>query len=112
MTKLWMAISSMVFAVGLFFPSLPISANTNPNPTQVKPEIVSLTGTVRKLEVEGICYQLAADNGQKYELMGKFPKQDGVRLRVKGLVANDVATICQVGQPFKVKSVRVIRQIK
>jgi hypothetical protein len=108
MTKTWIAIAGIIFAIGLFVPNIPILANTNSS-VNVKPTLVTLTGTIRKVEVEGICYQLAANDGKNYELIGKFPKRNGVKVQVRGEVATDVATICQVGQPFKVKSVRVMR---
>jgi hypothetical protein len=107
--KVYLTVISLILAMGVLMPSAPTLANTTTSPTQVKPQTISLTGTIRKLAVEGTCYQLATDNGQKYELMGKFPKIDGTRVQVRGTVATDVATICQVGQPFQVKTVRVIK---
>lgn len=107
--KTWMAIASIILTIEIFMPTIPVLANTNTSPTQVKSEIVSLTGTIRKLAVEGTCYQLATDDGKNYELIGKFPKRDGTKVQVNGVVATDVVTICQVGKPFKVKSVRVIK---
>jgi hypothetical protein len=107
--KTWVVIASIIFSIGIFISAVPVLANTNSNLTQVKPAIVSLTGTIRKLAVEGTCYQLATDDGKNYELMGKFPKRDGTKVQVSGVVETDVVTICQVGKPFKVKSVRVIK---
>lgn len=107
--KTYIAVIIAIFAMCVFLPIVPALANTNTNPAQVKPQTISLTGTIRKLAVEGTCYQLAADDGKKYELMGKFPKVDGTKVQVRGTIATDVATICQVGQPFQVKTVRVIR---
>jgi hypothetical protein len=108
-TKIYISVISLVFTIGVFLPIAPVLANPNTSPTQVKPATVSLTGTIHELAVEGTCYQLATDNGDKYELMGKFPKIDGTRVRVSGVVAADTVTICQVGKPLKVKSVRVIK---
>jgi hypothetical protein len=106
-TKIWLAIASIILAIWLIFPSSPSLAN--PQPTQTKQTIVNLTGTIRKLAVEGTCYQLITNDGKKYELIGKFPKRDGVKVRVRGIVDQDMATICQVGQPIQVKSVRVLK---
>jgi type 1 fimbria pilin len=103
-TKIKIAIASMILAIALVFPSNSILANTTSKATTI-----DLTGTIRKIAVEGTCFQLAADNGKKYELIGKFPRRDGVKVRVSGVVATDIATICQVGQPFKIKSIRVIK---
>jgi hypothetical protein len=98
----------IILAIGIVMQTLPTLANTE-SLTTVKPPLVSLDGTIRKLAVEGTCYQFTANDGKKYELLGKFPKRDGVKVRVSGSVATDVATICQVGQPFKIKSIRVLK---
>jgi hypothetical protein len=107
--KIYKIIISAILAIGMFWPILPTLADSNSKPVKSKSEIVSLTGTIRKLAVEGTCYQLASDDGKKYELMGKFPKIEGTRVQVRGIIATDTATICQVGQPVQVKSVRVIK---
>jgi hypothetical protein len=109
LTKTWVAVIGAILAMGLLLPQLPIEANTSPSTAPVKPAAVNLTGTIKKLAVEGTCYQLAADNGKKYELMGKFPKIDGTRVQVSGIAKSDMVTICQVGQPLQVKNVRVIK---
>jgi hypothetical protein len=108
-TNLYIAIVGMILTMGLCLPMLPTLAIPTQTNTQIKPAIVTISGTIRKLEIEGTCYQLATDNGKKYELMGKFPKRDGMKVQVRGIVQTDVATICQVGQPLKVKSYRTIR---
>jgi hypothetical protein len=72
-------------------------------------EQTTIIGTIKATGVEGGCYQLQADDGQRYELMGKFPKRDGFRVKVKGTIAQDVMTICQVGQPLRVKSWRPVK---
>jgi hypothetical protein len=108
-TKTWIAIASIICSIGIFISTIPALANTNSSPSQDQPAIINLTGTIRKLAVEGTCYQLATDDGKNYELIGKFPKRDGTKVQVSGVVETDVVTICQVGKPFKVKSVRVIK---
>jgi hypothetical protein len=108
-TKIYISVITILCTIGVFLPIVPVLANPNNSPTQVKPATVSLTGTIHKLAVEGTCYQLATDNGEKYELMGKFPKIDGTRVRVSGVVSVDTVTICQVGKPLKVSAVRVIK---
>jgi hypothetical protein len=107
--KISICVFGAILALVLFFPLVPTLANPIPTSTEVQPTTVNLSGTIRKLAVEGTCYQLVADDGKKYELMGKFPKIDGTKVRVSGVIATDMMTVCQVGQPFKVKSVRVIR---
>ncbi len=106
--KTWMAIATIILAIGISFPMLPTSANTDSLIT-VKPPLVTLNGTIRKLAISGTCYQLTTNEGKNYELMGKFPKRDGVKVEVSGAIANDIMSICQVGQPFKVRSVRVLK---
>jgi hypothetical protein len=108
-SKTWIAIASIILTIGIFISTIPALANTNSSPSQDQPAIVNLTGTIRKLAVEGTCYQLATDDGKNYELIGKFPKRDGIKVQVSGVVDTDMVTICQVGKPFKVKSVRVIK---
>lgn len=105
LAKISIALISAVLVMSIFSPLMPALAN----PTTSSSQVVSLTGTIRKLAVEGTCYQLDTDNGQKFELIGKFPKIDGTRVQVRGTIATDVVTICQVGQPFTVKAVRVIK---
>lgn len=109
MSKIYTVAISIILVIGIFFPILPTLANPNSNPVKAKPVIVNITGTIHKLAIEGTCYQLAADNGKKYELMGKFPKIEGTRIQVRGVIATDAATICQVGQLVKVKTVKVIK---
>ena len=108
-TKIYITVISAIFTIGTLFSIVPALANPNISPAQVKPATVNLTGTINKLAIEGICYQLAADNGKKYELMGKFPKIDGTKVQLSGVVKTDMVTICQVGQPLQVKTVRVIK---
>ena len=109
-TKIWISVLGAIWALGILLPLVPTLADTATDSTkQLKSQTVSLTGTIRKLAVEGTCYQLAADNGKKYELMGKFPKIDGTRVQVSGIPKSDLVTICQVGQPLQVKTVKVIK---
>ena len=108
-TKIYVLIIGAILAIGVLLPLPSAIANTNTSETQVKSATVNLTGTIKKIEVEGVCYQFAADNGKKYELMGKFPKIDGTRAQVSGVPKSDLATICQVGQPLQVKTVKVIK---
>ena len=106
--KIRVAVISIILAIGIFLPISPTLANPKSSPAVVKPTTVNLAGTVRVLALEGTCYQFVGDNGKKYELMGKFPKVDGTRVQVRGILSTD-ATICQVGQLIKIKGVRVIK---
>jgi hypothetical protein len=108
-TRIYTIVIGTILAFDVFWQILPTLAGSNSQPAKARSEVVNLTGTVRKLAVEGTCYQLNTDDGKKYELMGKFPKIEGTRVQVRGVIATDTATICQVGQPVRVKSVRVIK---
>jgi hypothetical protein len=107
--KFYPLMISTVLTIGICFPLWPALAIPATKSVQTKPINVNLVGTIHKLAVEGTCYQLAADSGKKYELMGKFPKIEGTRVQVRGVVVMDTATICQVGQLLKVKAVKVIK---
>ena len=104
----WVSLIVLVMIVGMGLPIAPALASMSSS-TQVKPALVSLTGRINKLVVVGSCYQLTTENGQRYELLGKFPKRDGVKVKVTGVVVTDMVTICQVGQAFKVKSAQVLK---
>jgi hypothetical protein len=104
----YLVIISTILTIGVCLPIWPAAAIPTTKSVKTKPINVNLVGTIHKLAVEGTCYQLAADSGKKYELMGKFPKIEGTRVQVKGVVVMDTATICQVGQLLKVKAVKVI----
>jgi hypothetical protein len=108
-TKIYIFIIGLILAIGILYPNFSVLANSNASPTQTKAATVRVTGTIKKLAVEGTCYQLVADDGKKYELMGKFPKIDGAKVQVSGIAKSDMVTICQVGQPLQVKTVRVIK---
>lgn len=106
-TKTWLIIIGIVLASGAIVPTASMLADRAPTSTQAKSAIV-ITGTVRKVPVAGNCYQLQAGDGKNYELLGKFPKRDGAKIQVTGTVETEMVTICQIGQPFKVKSAKAI----
>ena len=108
-TKIQIAVISIILTIGTLCSIVPALASPTISKAKVQPATVNVTGTINKLAIEGICYQLAADNGKKYELMGKFPKIDGTKVQVSGVVKTDMVTICQVGQPLQVKTVKVIK---
>lgn len=107
-TKTWLIIIGIVLAIGAIVPTASMLADRAPTSTQDKPAIVSLTGTVRKVPVAGNCYQLQAGDGKNYELIGKFPKREGAKIQVTGTIETEMVTICQIGQPFKVKSAKAL----
>jgi hypothetical protein len=107
------AIAVCLFGMGCYLsiisPALADLPSTNSS--RVKPAIITLVGTIEKVEVETGCYKLVASDGKNYELMGRFPKRNQVKVRLRGEVVRDAATICQVGQLIKVKSFRVLRNL-
>jgi hypothetical protein len=71
---------------------------------------VNIVGTVKKIEVSGVCYQLVTADGTKYELLGNFPHQNDVKISAIGTLPTDIATICQVGQPFRADSSKLLKK--
>jgi hypothetical protein len=81
-----------------------------PEPTPGQPP--SAGGTVLTGEVvagvEPGCLILEATDGQAYQLMNADPEvvRPGARIRVTGMVVDNVMSICQQGRPFEVASAR------
>jgi len=70
---------------------------------------IDVTGVIRLVKVEGGCYSLETQDGRSYELLGQFPRQDGLQVQVRGKLLQDTATICQIGQPLQVESVKALQ---
>jgi hypothetical protein len=104
-------IAGCLFSIGCFLSinSLALADISSDNSSLGKSPIITLTGTIEKAEVEKGCYRLVASDGKNYELSGKFPKRNHLRVRLRGEVVRDTATICQIGELIKVKSFRIIR---
>jgi hypothetical protein len=79
-------------------------------PIQNPSNTITIQGVIKLVGVEGGCYQLIATDGSKYELVGKFPKRDGLKVKVQGVLKPDLMTICQVGRPFQVSAVQVLKK--
>lgn len=84
-----------------------IAATTAPN--QFPGQNVTVKGKVKLINVEGGCYQLITTDNTHYELQGEFPKQDGLIVKVRGTLATDLVTACQVGRPLQVKNIQILR---
>lgn len=111
------------FTVALLMASLPVQTGRAPaveaqdlrtvaqqtTTPASKSATITVDGVIKLVNVEGGCYQLQANTGQRYELLGKFPRKDGLQVQVVGELLQDTATICQVGQPLQVKSVKVVQ---
>jgi hypothetical protein len=69
--------------------------------------MATITGTVRKLGIEGGLWALITDEGEQYHLV-EAPEQlleEGLRVEVKGEVPQG-ASIAMVGSMLRVKSFR------
>jgi len=68
---------------------------------------VQVEGTVKKSMMGMGTWTLAADNGQTYEIHKGAPNgllEDGKKVRVKGVVRDDVMTTAMVGPVLEVQS--------
>ncbi|GAB4053869.1 DUF5818 domain-containing protein [Catellatospora paridis] len=67
-------------------------------------EVISVTGRVERVELEGGCTVLRADSGTTYQLMGGDPKivKPGATVQIQGRVRTDIMTICQMGPVLEV----------
>lgn len=83
-------------------------AQSPSSPSQSSNIDIDVAGVIRFINVEGGCYSLTTQDGRSYELLGEFPRQDGLKVQVRGKFLQDTATICQVGQSLQVESVNVL----
>ncbi|MEU8004124.1 DUF5818 domain-containing protein [Catellatospora sp. NPDC049111] len=67
---------------------------------------ISVRGLVERVELEGGCTVLRADNGTTYQLMGGDPNvvKPGATVRISGRLRADIMTICQMGPVLEVDS--------
>jgi len=72
-------------------------------------DLVSQTGTVRFIDLEGGFYGIVADNGEHYDPinLGQEFRQDGLRVRFQAKIRQDIASIRMWG-----KIVEIIRIAK
>lgn len=70
--------------------------------------MVTLTGTVEIMGIEGGCKVLRATDSKTYELKDGDPAvlKAGARVSVTGKIRTDLMTICQVGPVLEVASAR------
>jgi hypothetical protein len=91
----------------LLFPA----ASTNADVIAVTPPptpVITLQGTLEKVNVSVGCFRLKTTNGESYQLIGRYPKRHGIHLEVSGKFADDVVSTCQIGRIFAVRSARTI----
>jgi hypothetical protein len=97
----WLAVVLLMLSLAGGAIATPASLADAPRTT------TTFRGTIRNTGLEGgSCYQLQTDQGQRYQLLGKFPRRDGLRVEVQGELQPDRITLCQVGIPLQVKSWR------
>lgn len=74
---------------------------------------IRVTGIVVFVQVEGGCWQLRADDGQRYELRpGQAPSKilvDGARVSLILDLRSDLASTCMVGQIADVEQVESVQ---
>jgi hypothetical protein len=75
-------------------------------PPPAKDHVVSLTGRVERVDLEGGCTVLRGDNGTTYQLMGGDPDvvKPGASVQIRGRVRDDIMTTCQMGPVLEVLS--------
>lgn len=68
-------------------------------------------GTIRRNDLEGGHFQLAATDGVDYELEGTDPllRQDGLRVEIVGSVDDGALSFAMTGPRLKVKSVKALK---
>ncbi len=93
----------------MIFTAPPIWANDQALATTPPGQEITVKGKVKLINVEGGCYQLLTTTNTRYELQGEFPKQDGSIVKVRGTLAPDQVTTCQVGRPLQVQSIQILR---
>lgn len=91
----------------LFTPLLLLGACKSTQTDEPGPGAVSGVGTIRFIELEGGFYGLVTDDGEQLNplnLEGRF-KEDGLRVRFEGDLADDVMTIQMWGKPVRIRSI-------
>jgi len=77
------------------------------------PDGIRVTGVVLYLDVEGGCWQLRTDSGERYELRpGQAPSTilvDGARVTLTLDLRSDLVSVCMVGRIADVAAVESVR---
>lgn len=81
-----------------------------PPRTPEQGSIVTVQGMVHYLDLEGGFYTLTSESGQVYNLIELPPehRQQGLRVKVTGLIDPDTATMHMRGTPLQVEKVQVL----
>lgn len=101
--------------------STPSAEPSGPDLASGSPGLIAgatITGVLSADSVEGGCLFLSADDGERYEVVwpddwhitpqldvtnpdGELVAEGGDRITVRGRIAEDMASICQIGQIFE-----------
>lgn len=81
---------------------------TRPLETQSSITVVGVLGPVPLESFD--CYGIKTLDGQTFQLVGEFPKQDGALVQVRGKLLDNVRTACRVQGVLQVESVKILRQ--
>lgn len=75
-------------------------------PSGSKQNLLTLTGTLRYLQIEGGFFGFESDNGKKYTFKGLEPtlRVANIRLKVTGFIREDIMTTTQYGSVLEVVS--------
>ncbi len=69
-------------------------------PTENRPELVSITGTVRQVDVDGGCWCIQSAEGKLFEITN-LPdeyRSNGLAIRARIAIRQDLASTCMVGE--------------
>lgn len=110
------ALALLVLAVGLTAASCstgdPVADAPASPPDRVDAapaDTVEGTGTIRYLDLEGGFYGLVADDSARYDVeLPPHLQQDGLRVRFRGHVRDDVMTIRMWGTPFELHEIEAL----
>lgn len=99
-------LAAALLAAGLALSPACAEVNVHDNPPTAP---LRLTGTVRRIEIEGGCWVFEVPPDRRYELLPDHVPPgflvDGRKATVRGRVLVDLTTICQVGPVLEVQAV-------
>ena len=102
--------------------STPVAPSTEASPSPVDRGSDTIVGLLGGEEIEGGCYFVETDDGTRYEVIwpdgwmidargnlldptGEVVARPGDELTVRGQIAGDMASICQIGPIFRASGV-------
>ena len=102
--------------------STPVAPSTEPSPSPVDRGSDTIVGLLGGEEIEGGCYFVETDDGTRYEVIwpdgwmidargnlldptDEVVARPGDELTVRGQIAGDMGSICQIGPVFRASGV-------